>query len=191
MIKSHILAACIIGAAASLSAIPANAQTDAPFSGPYIAAIGGWDRVDGNRHGETGFDYGGIVGYDVAAGSVRVGPEIELTGSTAKGCVGAAAARECIRSGRDIFLGGRLGVVATPQLLAYVTAGYTNAHFDRYVPGDDRDILDKKTHSGARAGIGLEYALTNAAFLKTEYRYSRYSHGISRNQILGGIGIRF
>lgn len=191
MIKHRILTACIATAAASVCAASAQAQTEAPFSGPYIAAVGGWDRVDGGHHKETGFDYGGVVGYDVAAGSVRVGPEVELTGSTAKGCVGTAATRRCIRSGRDIFLGGRVGVVATNQLLAYATAGYTNANFDRYVPGHDDDILEKKAHSGARAGIGLEYAITNAAFLKTEYRYSRYSHGVSRNQILGGIGIRF
>ncbi|MDQ0839304.1 outer membrane protein [Sphingomonas faeni] len=191
MIKNRILTACIATAAASVCAVSAQAQTEVPFSGPYVAAIGGWDRVDGDHHGETGFDYGGIVGYDVAAGSVRVGPEVELTGSTAKGCVGTAATEKCIRSGRDLFVGGRLGVVATSQVLAYVMAGYTNANFDRYAPGRDKDILEKKAHSGARIGVGVEYALSNAAFLKTEYRYSRYSHGVSRNQILGGIGIRF
>jgi hypothetical protein len=28
-------------------------------------------------------------------------------------------------------------------------------------------------------------------FLKAEYRYSNYKDGVSRNQVLGGVGIRF
>jgi outer membrane immunogenic protein len=44
---------------------------------------------------------------------------------------------------------------------------------------------------GVRFGVGAEYAVARQVFLKTEYRYTNYARGLSRNQLVGGIGIRF
>lgn len=84
MFKSVVLIACAGTLAGILNANSAAAQTATSFSGPYVAATGGWDRVDGHDRKSTGFAYGGSVGYDIAKGDVRFGPEVELTGSTAK-----------------------------------------------------------------------------------------------------------
>jgi outer membrane immunogenic protein len=37
----------------------------------------------------------------------------------------------------------------------------------------------------------VEHALGSRAFVKAEYRYSNYEAGLSRNQVVGGIGLRF
>jgi len=39
--------------------------------------------------------------------------------------------------------------------------------------------------------VGGEYGLTRNTFLKAEYRYSNYEQGFSRNQVVGGFGVRF
>jgi outer membrane immunogenic protein len=80
-------------------------------------------------------------------------------------------------------VGGRVGVLITPQLLTYFSAGYTEAHFKSfdtfstvfptigaptgvYVPG--------QTYKGYFLGAGDEYALgfMPGLFWKTEYRFS-------------------
>ncbi len=80
-------------------------------------------------------------------------------------------------------VGGRIGVLVTPQLLTYFSAGYTEAHFNQvngrfnfapfiglptgtYVPGN--------TYKGYFLGAGDEYALNflPGLFWKTEYRFS-------------------
>jgi outer membrane immunogenic protein len=187
----NTIAALLVGAAISLSSTPAMADPDATFTGPYVAAIGGWDRVQGNKVHKDGFLYGGQAGYDIAAGKVRFGPEVEVTGSTEKGCISDDGEISCAKAGRDLFAGGRIGYVVTPKALVYVAGGYTNARYDTSVSDAGAAFSDDKNHSGGRVGAGVEYAVTKNMFVKTEYRYSRYSDSISRNQVIGGIGVRF
>jgi outer membrane immunogenic protein len=78
--------------------------------------------------------------------------------------------------------GGRVGYVVLPQLLSFVSAGYTQAHvksstfatnFGVPVP----DTLPGRWHNGWFVGAGDEYALTfflPGLFWKTEYRYTRF-----------------
>ncbi|WP_061027023.1 hypothetical protein [Bradyrhizobium sp. CCH5-F6] len=84
-------------------------------------------------------------------------------------------------------VGGRLGWVATPNLLTYVSAGYTEATFDRtdftlnFPPlgvAAGR-YLDKQTYQGWFIGSGAEYALgiLPGLFWKTEYRFSEFDVG--------------
>ena len=42
-----------------------------------------------------------------------------------------------------------------------------------------------------RVGAGIQYAIGRNAFVNAEYRYSNYEDGVSRNQVLGGFGVRF
>ena len=188
--RSAIIA-FVIGTATSLAAAPAMAQTNGPFTGPYVATVGGWDRMQANDAHKDGFLYGGQVGYDLGAGKVRLGPVLEVTGSTQKGCSSNDDTLSCAKAGRDIFVGGRVGYVASQNALVYLTAGYTNARYSGSVSTDGTTFSDDKDHSGGRIGAGIEYALTKNMFAKTEYRYSRYSNSIGRNQIIGGIGVRF
>ena len=78
--------------------------------------------------------------------------------------------------------GGRIGYVVVPQLLAYVSGGYTQAHFDQVnFIGDVSGVADNLfvnafTYNGWYLGSGYEYGLSflPGLFWKTEYRYSSF-----------------
>lgn len=179
-----LLGACLV-------AVPAMAEDTTAFSGPYVAAVGGWDRMQADHHHANGFAYGAAGGYDFTSGNIRVGPEFEVTGSTEKGCSTYQATTYCAKAGRDFFVGGRIGVVASPKALVYLTGGYTNARYTGSISQGPTRVANDDDHSGGRIGAGLEYAVTPHLFMRTEYRYSRYSDSIARNQVIGGIGYRF
>ncbi len=177
--------------AAALAASPAAAQPATPFTGAYVAAIGGWDRMQSDHHHKDGFLYGGTAGYDFASGNLRIGPAVEVNGSTEKGCQTDRDGTFCFKAGRDFYVGGRVGITVSPKALVYLSGGYTNARYTGSVTrGMTRVSLDDD-HSGARIGAGIEYAVTNRFFVKSEYRYSNYSDSIARNQLIGGLGVRF
>jgi outer membrane immunogenic protein len=81
--------------------------------------------------------------------------------------------------------GGRIGYVpmAMPQLLAYVSAGYTQAHFDQINLASDVTgvpnglFMPSNTYNGWYIGSGYEYGLgfLPGLFWKTEYRYSSFN----------------
>jgi outer membrane immunogenic protein len=80
--------------------------------------------------------------------------------------------------------GGRVGVLVTPSLLTYFSAGYTEAHFDRVdfhrslvVPPVSIDYFNSHTYRGYFIGAGDEYALSflPGLFWKTEYRLSEFN----------------
>jgi outer membrane immunogenic protein len=78
--------------------------------------------------------------------------------------------------------GGRIGFVALPQLLTYVSAGGAQAKFDQInfsaiATGVPAFTVASHTYSGYFIGTGYEYALTfwPGLFWKTEYRYYDYS----------------
>lgn len=189
----------IAAIAAAGLATPAFAQDSAPFSGPRVSAEAGWGRVAGNGTAGDGFVYGATLGYDVASGNVRIGPEIGIADSTQDTCKPYAAAgtnaRECGRADRDLYAGVRVGYTVTPSVLVYGKVGYANTRFtDHYkdvsaaaapTPRFDDD------HSGYRLGAGAEFALTRQFYLSGEYRYSQYQDHLHQNQILGGVGFRF
>lgn len=181
-------------AAAGL-ATPAMAQ-DAPAGTGFRAeAVAGWDHVgelDNNVEASDGFLYGGAIGYDVAIGGITLGADAELTGSTLKasgaavpgpGTVGASA-------GRDIYVGGRIGVPVTPGTTLYAKGGYTNARINYSFNGADAGSDDQ---DGWRLGAGIEQRLTGGIYAKAEYRYSDYDglYSATRHQVVAGLGIRF
>jgi outer membrane immunogenic protein len=81
-------------------------------------------------------------------------------------------------------VGGRVGVLITPSLLTYFSAGYTEATFNRVdfftnAPPFNSPVgvfLDKRTYKGYFIGAGDEYALNflPGLFWKTEYRVSQF-----------------
>lgn len=89
--------------------------------------------------------------------------------------------------------GGRIGYVVMPQLLAYFSAGFAQAHFDTLTvvnaPGWS---VGAHTYDGWFLGSGYEYGLgwLPGLFWKTEYRFADY--GTDRNNILvGGVASGF
>jgi outer membrane immunogenic protein len=86
-------------------------------------------------------------------------------------------------------VGGRLGYVVVPQLLTYVSGGYTQARYgqvDMTAPGvpvvgaavvfPPPLSFGATTYSGWFIGSGVEYAIDflPGLFWKTEYRYASY-----------------
>jgi outer membrane immunogenic protein len=82
-------------------------------------------------------------------------------------------------------VGGRIGYVIAPQVLAFVSGGYTQAHFDQvdlfdeFLASTSQDLnIPEHTYSGWFLGTGYEYGLNflmPGLFWKTEYRYSEFS----------------
>ncbi len=74
--------------------------------------------------------------------------------------------------------GGRIGWVALPNLLAYVSGGYTEARFDQidFPNGGDPTFIPATTYKGWFLGSGYEYGLgfMPGLFWKTEYRFADY-----------------
>jgi len=192
-------------AAAAFIAAPALAQDSyqpAPFQGLRVEGLLGIDRQQGPFPGDAGESdgvlYGVGAGYDVRRGNLVLGGELELTGATTDtrgDGVFVPGDRLVIDSGRDIYVGGRVGFLATPSVLAYGKLGYTNARTDRDYQGvaSRPDFNDGVTSGGIRLGAGAEVALAGTTFVKGEYRYSDYGSSAidHRHQLLAGFGFRF
>jgi len=172
-----------VAIAASVFASPALAQNNGDFSGVKATAIAGYDNIDVDIAGVEnveGFLYGGTLGYDIQSGNMVYGAEVEATESTGK--ISSIAGR--IEAGRDLYAGARLGYVVSDSAMLYAKAGYTNARVSS--PG-----LGSENGDGVRVGAGVEYKLSENMFARGEYRYSNYEDGISRNQGLVSLGMKF
>ena len=215
----------LAGSTAALAA-PAAAQDNSAFTGPRVEALVGYDNVragsdvdndlQGNMDDQDadGAVYGAAVGYDFAAGGVVVGVEAELTDSSAGVDINPGGDPNLfglgnVDAGRDIYVGARVGALVGDRALVYGKAGYTNARFDvQGVRNNDIDSRNLDT-DGFRVGAGAEYAVTENAYVKLEYRYSNYSEGeidferadiadtdrfdvdTDRHQVMAGVGFRF
>lgn len=181
---------------ATAMATPALAQdADAPFTGPRVEALVGWDRVQGGGSKSDDVGYGVALGYDAQMGGAVIGAEAEYSDSNNKSCVGARTAadpRDCLKAGRDLYVGGRVGTAIGASTLLYAKAGYTNADAKFTTDNGTTETTLAKSHlDGVRVGAGVEQKLGGNAYVKGEYRYSNYERGVERHQALAGVGIRF
>lgn len=191
--KTFLIAAL----SAAAMATPAFAQGAAPFTGFRVEGLVGYDKLKGNGGSRDGVAYGAAAGYDFQLGSAVAGIEGEYLDSDTKGCESAfltANDRICANGKRDLYVGGRLGFAATPSTLLYAKAGYTNAkvgvnYTDPTTPANNFRTSDDL--NGIRVGAGVEQKLGTNLYAKAEYRYSNYEAGVSRHQVLGGLGFRF
>jgi outer membrane immunogenic protein len=214
----------LLAAAATGLAAPAAAQSEPDFTGFRLEALGGFDA---SKAGDTidndlnenddesaeGFAYGAAVGYDFNAGGLVLGVEAELTDSTAETDVvngdfeGFGLGN--VETGRDIYVGARIGALVTDNALIYAKGGYTNARYNVEASFDGEDFRQSIDADGYRVGAGAEYAFGQGAYAKLEYRYSNYSEAeldfendniddidlgeidTDRHQIMAGVGFRF
>jgi outer membrane immunogenic protein len=218
----YVAAALVAGTA--LVPVAASAQ-DLPFSGPRVEAIVGYDSLrsgeadDGvdtndNEGDETvdGVGYGVGLGYDFNLGGVVIGAEAEISDSS-----GEQEATETIdgveylgrvETGRDLYVGARVGVPVTPNTLVYAKAGYTNAAVEAGFESNNDVFEEDTTLDGWRVGAGVEQAIGSNAYAKVEYRYSNYNSlriddeltggepfevdvDLDRHQVMAGFGLRF
>lgn len=171
--------------AATFTAAPAFAQDAAAptFSGGHVELIGGVDSASWAGESDTGVMYGIAGGYDFRKGNAVFGIEAEAADATTDDCL-----MGCVEAGRDLYVGGRVGVVVGQSVLLYAKAGYTNAR--RTLSGFGSS--SSANLDGIRGGAGLEWAIPNSPVaLRIEYRYSNYENSYSRNQGVMGIGLRF
>ncbi|MEW9856213.1 outer membrane protein [Novosphingobium sp. M1R2S20] len=214
---------CLATGSAFVS-VPALAQsTETSFTGPRVEAIVGYDISkagstvdddlnDDNDQSIDGFMYGIGAGYDYDFGSAVVGVEAELTDSTAKTGFDAGEYEGIgfgnVKTGRDIYLGARVGFKAAPTTLVYLKGGYTNARFDVLANDGETEYDENIDTDGWRIGAGVEQKLSTNSFAKLEYRYSNYSKAeidfeddfpdserfdvdLDRHQIVASVGYRF
>jgi outer membrane immunogenic protein len=203
-------------------AVPAMAQDVNPnFTGPRVGVVAGYDAVrpgssedsdiDGDDQTVDGFLYGVDVGYDFAVSGAVLGVEAELTDSTGKTKTNTSDPEYFgygrVAPGRDIYVGVRAGVLATPQTLVYAKAGYTNAKLNVQGVNGDVDVDRNYELDGYRVGAGVEQSIGTNTYAKLEYRYSNYSSAdfrfgdgsttdsfdvdTDRHQVLVGVGMRF
>lgn len=192
--RMFLVAALLAGTAST----PALAQNAAPFTGPRVEGIVGWDRnqVEDAGH-KDGVVYGGAIGYDMQLGNAVAGIEAEATDSSADTCghdVTVTGDRLCVGAKRDLYVGGRIGAVVGGNNLIYAKAGYTNARFGYdYDDGGNgsTDFGGGRNLDGVRVGAGVEHALGTRTYLKAEYRYSNYQDGVEKHQAVAGFGVRF
>ena len=212
--------------AATGLATPALAQSDAAagdptFTGPRIGVLAGYDSIragsgedtdlDGDNQSVDGFLYGVDIGYDLAIGGAVVGVEAEINDSTGKvetnrndpNFFGFGR----VSKDRDIYVGARAGILASPETLVYVKGGYTNARLNVLAAYNNAETEANYKLDGWRLGAGVERAITGNTYAKLEYRYSNYGDAefeypngattssfdidTDRHQIVAGVGVRF
>lgn len=210
---ASILAASAIG--------PAHAQDAWQFTGTRIEGLIGYDILQSgdrandnintsNNNGDESIEgvlYGVGAGFDIPIGTATLlgfeGEYSDSTGDQGRNERLDLPIRSRIDTDRDLYVGGRLGLVTSPNTLLYVKGGYVNTKIlaDSADP-DDRFELDFEAE-GWRAGAGFEFILGPTAFGKLEYRYSNYDKlrfdeadmerdiDLDRHQFVFGIGLRF
>lgn len=217
------ICATIVAGAALASAVPALAQdANATFTGPRAELILGYDAsrsgsdadiegVDDLDQSIDGLLYGGAIGYDIAFNeNVVIGAEAEFTESTAKWKAESDAAFNLgrVSAGRDLYIGARAGILASPSTLVYVKGGYTNARYNLLGSDGETELDQSLDTDGWRLGAGVEQAINENTFAKIEYRYSKYGEGeidfegdpadsprfsldTDRHQVVAAVGVRF
>ena len=89
-------------------------------------------------------------------------------------------------------VGGRIGYLVTPQLLAYFTGGYAHADFEGgpavnvFVGAPFGVVLPDQSYSGYFLGGGTEIMVASGWSWKTEYRLASYETKTTANAIGAG-----
>jgi outer membrane immunogenic protein len=206
------------GAALLASAVPAFAQdansSTPSFTGGRAEIFGGWDRTrqrsrfDGvTDHAHKDGITGGVqLGYDFPLGDrIVAGPLASYQITSTKDCIGGVG---CVKSGRQLEGGARVGYKLGDKALVYAKGAYVNGQFNAHAVDYSGDepvyLVGHAKRDGWRAGAGAEYALNAHTYVKAEYDYTKFSRfnlddgtsgltdvRLDRNEVLGGFGIRF
>ena len=164
---------------------------------PRTAVTGEFDT--GGRgwlgRGQVGCDYQvGMGTWNVVIGVFGDYDWANMHGRVSDPVFGAAGTE---KMSSQWAVGGRIGWLATPQLLTYFSGGYTEANFDAINPVvfnvapniglNTGYYLPGATYKGWFLGSGLEYSLNwmPGLYLKTEYRFSEFDVGTNRILAVG------
>lgn len=182
------------GCAALVACSAAQAQ-DTSFRGFRVEAKAGADRFMAHGHHDDNGVYGGAAGWDGLIGErIVVGPEVSYLATTGVNCEpGGVNGRVCTRSREELGIAVRAGVLVTPKLLVYGKGGFAQDRQRRFLNTAAGATVynDRYRTDGFQVGGGLEYTVGQRFYVSGEYRYANYYTHTSRNQLLGGVGIRF
>lgn len=195
--RNPLIAALIAGSLAT-PAFAQDAPPPSPMAGFRIEGLVGWDHTEILGDDDGGVLYGVGIGYDFQAGRAVFSIEAEANDSTNNGCLSniiAANDRLCVTSGRDLYVGGRAGILVGRNVLLFGKAGYTNARYrteyDDGTPGGTNNFSVGTNLDGVRVGAGAQFGIGRHAYFRTEARYSNYEGGGDRGALLGAFGFRF
>lgn len=195
---------------------PAPVAVAPSWTGCYVGAGGGGSMTNNDHN-----DY--VTGTSIAAGpnlttgargwlgTVQAGCDYQfnnfvvgafgdydfmsVTGTISTGGTGFSSLTGTQKQDQQWAIGVRAGYLVLPQLLTYVSGGYTQAHWQssNLIPfpgtGVGTVVLPGDTKGGWFIGTGDEYALTGflpGLFWKTEYRYSEFDRS-NVNETFGGV----
>ena len=196
----------LVAAAAAIASPLVFAAADAQdvdghsFTGPRIEATAGWDQVkfDLSRYAMTGsskgsgFDWGLEAGYDARlGGNIIGGVETGVSFSNLNHGFSDGTTSYLMHARRDIEISARLGFLVGQNALVYGKAGYTNFQLGSDATTGGVTTVQHANLDGLRLGAGVELGLSKAMYVKTEYRYSNYQDGVTKNEVLAGLGFRF
>lgn len=161
-----------------------------------------------SRNGKIG--YGAEIGYDRQLGPIVIGAYAGVERSNTSDCFAIVGNDVgCIDSGRNIYAGGRAGVVIGRNLLIYGRGGLSRARYSlSYAPTTTTpsQYVIADSARGTFYGGGVEMAFTRNFYGHVEYIRTRYDRldtvnplnddiGVSirarRSQVSAGIGIRY
>jgi outer membrane immunogenic protein len=155
------------------------------WTGCYVGAGGGYGMYNQDISADTSGHFGDVtLGGRGWFGTGQVGCDYQVMPSIVIGAFGDYNFGSITGSMGSVdeklssswAAGGRIGWVALPNLLAYVSGGYTEARFDQIDIYHGDAYIPATTYKGWFLGSGYEYGLgfMPGLFWKTEYRFADY-----------------
>lgn len=132
--------------------------------------------------------YGGEVGFDLRLGrNVVAGPYATYEFSSVDLCDGG----DCLSEDGNLAVGGRVGIVVSPRVLAYAKLGYSRIRFTATSGG----LTGSDSDSGIGGAIGLNVNFGSHVYGLAEINYADYGRfegiNLQRRHVAAGIGVRF
>ena len=162
---------------------PISTRDIGPWSGFYLGATAGYGwgqgRADGDV-GRIGFDQSGglgtiFAGYNWQMGRAVIGAEADIgTGGLKSSTVSPIGTFTTDLNSMG-SIRGRAGLLLTPALLLYGTAGLGWANYD---VGIDGFKSQSKTFTGLQVGAGAEFMMSRNVTLRTEYIFSDFGREV-------------
>jgi outer membrane immunogenic protein len=225
VMKSSLFAGLLVTAATATSPAFAQEQEGPNFTGIRYEARVGHDSFDARvtmpdpAHANTTITgssskgrigYGAELGYDQQLGPVVVGAYLGVDNSGTEDCIEIVGGDiGCIGTGRNLYAGGRAGVVIHRNILLYGRAGLSRSSYSLAYGGDDAGPIEYVIHDtagGTHFGGGVEMSFTRNFYGRVEYVRTRYQRldtvsplddddaiaiRTRRNQVTAGLGFRF
>jgi outer membrane immunogenic protein len=179
--------ACLILSSLMLAS-PAVAQG---FKGDVHVGL---DSISSDGESQEGVTYGLTLSYDLQRSRTVIGVQVDLDATDNQSCesdVIVAGDRVCIAGKRDNAVSLRLGGKLGNSTMIIGTIGYANGRFEASYAGAGINTSAHKTLDGVRVGIGLQVDVARKLYARADYRYTNYEQGVSRNQGIVGLGLKF